>query len=107
MVCTASWKKLKTQSIKLFHPVAIVFVKFMRIWLKFLCVSTEYIMVKIIQLGTMSKEEEQVNVVLYPDKTTRVGKIIVNLYEATPTIFSINRQVLLDSHSSLKLKENS
>ncbi|VDO43448.1 unnamed protein product [Onchocerca flexuosa] len=43
-------------------------------------------------LGTISKEEEQVKVVLYPDKTTRVGKIIVNLYEATPTIFSINRQ---------------
>uniref|UniRef100_A0A0R3RSG5 SANT domain-containing protein n=1 Tax=Elaeophora elaphi TaxID=1147741 RepID=A0A0R3RSG5_9BILA len=44
-------------------------------------------------LGTMAKEEEQVRVVLYPDKTTRVGKIIVNLYEATPTIFSINRQI--------------
>ncbi|VDM09134.1 unnamed protein product, partial [Wuchereria bancrofti] len=44
-------------------------------------------------LGNMSKEEEQVRVVLYPDKTTRVGKIIVNLYEATPTIFSINRLI--------------
>uniref|UniRef100_A0A8R1U117 SANT domain-containing protein n=1 Tax=Onchocerca volvulus TaxID=6282 RepID=A0A8R1U117_ONCVO len=44
-------------------------------------------------LGTISKEEEQVKVVLYPDKTTRVGKIIVNLYEATPTIFSINRLI--------------
>ncbi|EFO22675.2 hypothetical protein LOAG_05809 [Loa loa] len=44
-------------------------------------------------LGTMSKEEEQLTVVLYPDKSTRVGKIIVNLYEATPTIFSINRLV--------------
>ncbi|KAK6100874.1 hypothetical protein QQG55_2400 [Brugia pahangi] len=44
-------------------------------------------------LGNMSKEEEQVKVVLYPDKTTRVGKIIVNLYEATPTIFSINRLI--------------
>ncbi|VBB29375.1 unnamed protein product [Acanthocheilonema viteae] len=30
-------------------------------------------------LGAMSKEEEQVRLVLYPDKTTRVGKIIVNL----------------------------
>ncbi|MCP9258759.1 Protein cramped-like protein [Dirofilaria immitis] len=48
-------------------------------------------------LGVISKEEEQVKVVLYPDKTTRVGKIIVNLYEATPTIFSINRQDLLNS----------
>ncbi|CAG9532711.1 unnamed protein product [Cercopithifilaria johnstoni] len=44
-------------------------------------------------LGTISKEEEQIRVVLYPDKTTRVGKIIVNLYEATPTIFSINRLI--------------
>ncbi|KAM3724358.1 Protein cramped-like [Dirofilaria immitis] len=44
-------------------------------------------------LGVISKEEEQVKVVLYPDKTTRVGKIIVNLYEATPTIFSINRLI--------------
>uniref|UniRef100_A0A915Q0T8 SANT domain-containing protein n=1 Tax=Setaria digitata TaxID=48799 RepID=A0A915Q0T8_9BILA len=44
-------------------------------------------------LGTITKEEDQVKMVLYPDKTTRIGKIIVNLYEATPTIFSINRLI--------------
>ncbi|VDN03798.1 unnamed protein product [Thelazia callipaeda] len=44
-------------------------------------------------IGCIADEKEQVQVVLYPDKTTRVGKVIVNLHETTPTVFSVNRLI--------------